>query len=127
MIKLMTTPPSELSTQDKELIYSYKKQFEAFFKQIESDLLESKDLTNYKLVEKKGRRSWIDNQDLIIKTLQEKGVTDPTTLKLVSLTDVIKQIGEAGVEGLIKEGKSKVVLQEIKVDPAIEKPTDTAF
>lgn len=126
MSQMMLKPLNELTTQDKETVYKYKQQFIDYFDAIEADLLSADDLVDFVKATSKGRRSWIKDQDLIINTLKERGLQNPTEPKLMSLGAVEKLIGTAGTEGLLTEGTVKTVLKEKPEElKGVEQPSNT--
>ena len=65
----------------------------------------------FKLVEGRGVRKWIENQELIVTELKELGVSDPFEHKLKSFTTIEKQIGKNKINALLHKppGKPRLV------------------
>ena len=53
--------------------------------------IEGKPLTGMKVVETKGRRKWLDNEEEVIKSLKALGLTEITKEKLKGIGDIEKQ------------------------------------
>lgn len=71
--------PTELSTKAMEKLLRYRKLMENFFNAIQSELLDraisdEETLTWWKLVMGRSLRKWVDDEEFIIKTLEEAGL-----------------------------------------------------
>ena len=72
-----------------------------------------------KLVKGRGRRKWIDDEELVINTLEKEGIdaSKPTLKTLTEIEAALKSIGKKDLlDSLVvmSEGKARVALEDDK-------------
>lgn len=83
--------PNTLSTKSMEKLLRYQKLMENFFNSIRAELLtravsDEEELTWWKLVMSRSIRKWVDDEELIVETLEAKGLKRRFMFKTVMLS-----------------------------------------
>lgn len=104
---------NKLTMEEQVWIFMKKKHIESFLDAVATNLARSfaAGVTHpyLKLVKTKGRRKWKD-EDETVEYLQEAGIKQPYTKKVIGITEAEKILGKGVVDHLTEIGEGKIEL-----------------